>query len=276
MLSEVKKIVDVIREKTDFVPLVALTLGSGLGNFAQELEVECEISYRDLPGFPVSTAPGHDGKFVFGRIGNVPVVCMKGRVHMYEGYTPQQVVMPLRVMQGLGAKILFLTYGCGGIKSTYHVGTLALLTDHISSFVPNPLIGPNDDEEGVRFPDMTHAYDLDLQKLIREVAEEDGIELDSGVYVQTTGPSFESPAEIRMFKTLGADLVGMSTVVEAIVGVHTGMKVCCISMVANFAAGILDTPITENDVFEAGQAAAPKFTKLVKDSIVKMGEVYGA
>lgn len=270
MLEDVKQAVAAIRGVTDFKPRVALTLGSGLGNFADHIKVEAQISYRDIPGFPVSTAPGHDGRFIFGYVGEVPVVCMKGRVHLYEGYPIEKVVLPARTMHALGAEILFLTNACGGLKPTYHPGTLALVTDHISDFVPNPLIGPNDDDEGVRFPDMTHVYDPALQDLIRKAARDNDIPLDDGVYVQLTGPSFETPAEIRMIRAIGGDMAGMSTVVEAIVGRHMGMRVCCVSLISNLAAGISPKPLSSEEVNEAGAAAEPMFTKLVTAAISRM------
>ena len=269
MNQQVVQLMEYIRTKTDFVPKVALVLGSGLGNFADHIQVECEISYSELDGFPVSTVPGHAGKFIFGYLGDVPIVCMKGRVHYYEGYTIDQVVLPARLMHAMGAEILFLTNAAGGIKHTYHAGSLALITDHISCFVPNPLIGPNDPDEGVRFPDMSHVYDKELQKIIRKTASDLSIDLDEGVYCQLTGPSFESPAEIRFLRTIGADLVGMSTVVEAITAVHMGMRVCGISLVSNLAAGISPVALSHEEVQESGDAAAPMFTKLVKESIEK-------
>ena len=274
MNQQVAEIVKVIRTKTKMLPRVALTLGSGLGGFASQIKVETEIPYKELPGFPVSTAPGHDGRFIFGTLGEgdaaVPVVCMKGRIHFYEGYDISQVVLPARVMHALGAEILFLTNAAGGINPEYHPGSLVMLTDHISSFIRNPLIGPNDDEEGVRFPDMSHVYDLQLQDLIRETAKADGISLQDGVYAQFTGPSFETPAEIRMLRTLGADLVGMSTVVEAITARHMGMRVCCVSLVTNMCAGISEKLLSGDEVIETADAAAPYFTRLVRDSIEKM------
>ena len=274
MNQQVSEIVKVIREKTAMVPRVALTLGSGLGGFASQIKVETEIPYRELPGFPVSTAPGHDGRFIFGTLGEgnaaVPIVCMKGRIHFYEGYDISQVVLPARVMHALGAEILFLTNAAGGINPAYHPGSLVMLTDHISSFIRNPIIGPNDGDEGVRFPDMSHVYDLQLQDLIRETARADGITLQEGVYTQFTGPSFETPAEIRMLRTLGSDLVGMSTVVEAITARHMGMRVCCVSLVTNMCAGISEKLLSGDDVIETADAAAPYFTKLVRDSIEKM------
>lgn len=272
MNQQVEEIIRAIRTKTQMVPRVALTLGSGLGNFADEIEVETEIPYRELPGFPVSTAPGHDGRFIFGTLGEakVPVVCMKGRIHFYEGYDISQVVLPARVMHALGAEILFLTNAAGGIRESFHPGSLVMLTDHISSFVRNPLIGPNDDDEGVRFPDMTEVYDGKLRDLIRKTAEKDDITLEEGVYAQFTGPSFETPAEIRMLRTLGADLVGMSTVVEAITARHMGMRVCCVSLVTNMCAGISENPLSGEEVIVAANEAAPRFTRLVRDSIAAM------
>lgn len=270
MNQRVEEIVRVIRTRTDFVPRVALTLGSGLGNFADHIKVVCEIPYGELPGFPVSTVAGHDGRFIMGYVDEVPVICMKGRVHFYEGYSMEEVVLPARVMHALGAEILFLTNAAGGTKDGWSAGQLAMITDHISVFVRNPLIGPNDEDEGVRFPDMTQVYDKDLQEILMATAREENIPLDTGVYMQLTGPSFETPAEIRMVKALGADLVGMSTVVEAIVARHMGMRVCGVSLVSNLAAGISPVPLSHKDVSEAGEKAAPLFTRLVEKSIAKM------
>ena len=263
-----------VREKTDFVPKVALVLGSGLGNFADQIDVEVEIPYSDIEGFPVSTVSGHDGKYICGTLSGVPVICMKGRVHYYEGYSVQDVVMPIRLMGLMGAKVLFLTNASGGIADGFKAGDFMMITDHISLFAPNPLIGANIDELGVRFPDMSSTYNKDLCALIEAAAAENGIELKKGVYVQCTGPSFESPAEIQMLKKMGADAVGMSTVVEAIAANHMGMKVCGISCVCNLAAGISPHPLTHEEVKEAGAKAAPLFTKLVTGSILKMGESF--
>ncbi len=273
MNKKVDECVAYIRTITDFIPKVALTLGSGLGGFAEQLEVVSEVSYRDIPGFPVSTVAGHHGSFIFGYVKDVPVVCMNGRVHMYEGYEPDMVVLPARVMHALGAEILFLTNAAGGINSDYNAGDLVMITDQISSFSRNPLIGPNDDDEGVRFPDMTQVYDLDLCALLKQTAATDNIVLKDGIYLITTGPSFETPAEIRMFRNLGADLVGMSTVPEAIAARHMGMRVCGVSLVTNLAAGISATPLSHEEVKEAGIQAAPMFTKLVTDSIAAMKDL---
>lgn len=258
-----------VRERTDFVPKVALVLGSGLGDFANDIKVVTSIPYNEIEGFPVSTVPGHKGQFIFGYVGDVPVVCMQGRVHYYEGYDISDVVLPTRLMKMMGAEILFLTNASGGINSNFAAGDFMMLTDHISIFAPNPLIGQNIDELGTRFPDMSSVYDKDLQNIISSAASDLGIELKKGVYCQLTGPSFESPAEIQLLKKLDVDAVGMSTVVEAIAANHMGMKICCISCVCNLAAGISPTPLTHDEVQEAGKAAAPKFKKLVNEAILR-------
>ncbi len=259
-----------VREKTDFVPKVAITLGSGLGDFADNIKIVTEVSYSDIPGFPVSTVPGHAGKFIFGYLDDVPVVCMKGRVHYYEGYPITDVVLPARLMKLLGAEILFLTNAAGGINGDFHAGDLMLIKDHISCFAPNPLIGPNIDELGTRFPDMSSVYKPELQEIIRSTAKENDIPLQEGVYCQLTGPSFEAPAEIKMLRGFGIDAVGMSTVVEAIAANHMGMKVCGISCISNLAAGMTDQPLSHTEVQEAADMAAPRFAKLVKESVKKM------
>jgi len=261
-----------IKTRIPFEPKVALVLGSGLGNYADTMEVKAEIPYSEIENFPVSTVPGHEGKFIFGYVKNVPVVCMKGRVHFYEGYPISDVVLPTRLMKMMGAQILFLTNASGGINPSYTAGDFMLICDHISCFAPNPLIGANIDELGVRFPDMSHVYDLKLQSLIRKAASDNNITLKEGIYVQLTGPSFEAPAEIRMLHQLGADAVGMSTVVEAIAANHMGMKICGISCVCNLAAGMNEQPLTHEEVQEASRKAAPLFQKLVTDSIIAFGD----
>ncbi len=265
--EKLENCVKAVREKTDFVPDVALVLGSGLGNYAENIDIECEISYSEIPGFPVSTVPGHAGKFIFGRLGDVKIVCMKGRVHFYEGYDISDVVLPARVMKMLGAKILFLTNAAGGMGEGFKAGDLMLITDHISIFAPNPLIGTNVDELGPRFADMSEVYDRKLQDIIRCTAKENGIDLKEGVYCQLTGPSFESPAEIRLLSKLGVSAVGMSTVNEAIAANHMGMMICGVSCISNLAAGISDKPLCHEEVQEAADKAAPLFTKLVTESI---------
>jgi len=258
---------EAIRKITDFIPQIGLVLGSGLGNYADKLRVVAEISYEEIPDFPVSTVAGHAGKYVFGYIDEIPVVCMRGRVHCYEGYKVEDVVFPIRVMGMLGIRILFLTNAAGGINAAFSAGDLMLITDHVSVFAPNPLIGENCDELGVRFPDMSRVYDLELQRRIRQVAANRKYLLREGVYVQLTGPSFESPAEIRMLRTLGCDAVGMSTAVEAIAANHMGIRVCGLSCISNLAAGMTDNPLTHEEVKEAGEKTAPIFAALVTESI---------
>lgn len=270
MQKKVESCVQQIRERTDFVPKVTLVLGSGLGALADEISIEMSLSYEELEGFPVSTVAGHNGRFVFGHIGSVPVVIMQGRVHYYEGYAMSDVVLPIRVMRLLGADILFLTNAAGGISDKLEPGDLMLLTDQISSFVPSPLIGTNVDAWGERFPSMDTIYDLSLRDVLRETAEVCSVSLKEGVYLQTTGPCYESPAEVRMFGTLGADAVGMSTAVEAIVARHMGMRVCGISCISNMAGGTAKEPLSHEEVKEVAERVAPLFKNLVRTGIERM------
>ena len=256
-----------VRSKTDFVPKVALVLGSGLGDYADTMDVKEVLDYRELEGFPISTVLGHKGRFVFGYAGGVPIVAMQGRVHYYEGYKVQDVVLPTRLMKLMGAKTLFLTNAAGGINRTFNCGDFMMITDHISSFVPSPLIGENIDELGVRFPDMSEIYSKRLRNIIRNAATDERIPLREGVYVQTTGPNYESPAEIRMYSALGADAVGMSTAVEAIAARHAGMEICGISCISNLAAGISQNPLTHAEVQETADRVAPMFKRLVTRAI---------
>lgn len=261
-----------IRRETDFVPSVALVLGSGLGGFAEEIKVECEIEYSEIDNFPVSTVQGHSGKFIFGDLDGVKIVCMKGRVHYYEGYSMEQVVMPIRLMSLMGAKTLFLTNASGGINPDFSAGDFMLINDHISNFVPNVLIGKNIDELGLRFPDMTDIYNTSLREIIKQEAKKLSIPLKEGVYVQLTGPSYESPAEIRMLGRMGADAVGMSTVCEAIAANHMCMDICAVSCISNLAAGIAQHPLTHEEVQETADRVATDFRKLVKASIKAIAE----
>ncbi len=271
--QKLEKCLKSVRDKTDFVPKVAIVLGSGLGDYANDIKIEKEIDYHDIEDFPVSTVPGHAGKFIFGYVDDVPVVCMKGRVHYYEGYPISDVVLPTRLMKMLGAEILFLTNASGGVNPKFSAGDFMMLTDQIALFAPNPLIGANIDELGTRFPDMTHVYDKDLRDIIEKVAAKENIKLQKGIYAQLTGPSFESPAEIQLLHHLGVDAVGMSTVVEAIVANHMGMKICGISCVCNLAAGMSPNPLTHEEVQAAANEAAPKFKKLLTESVIAFKEV---
>lgn len=263
-----------VAKRISFKPRVALVLGSGLGDYGNDIKIEDTLPYEEIDGFPVSTVPGHKGRFLFGYVKDVPVVCMQGRVHYYEGYPLSDVVLPTRLMHMMGARILFLTNASGGINLDFSAGDFMLITDHISCFAPNPLIGQNIDELGTRFPDMSSVYDKELCDLVRASAKDLGISIKEGVYVQLTGPSFETPAEIRMLKALGADAVGMSTVVEAIAANHCGMRICGISCVCNLAAGLSPNPLTHEEVQEAANAAAPLFKKLVTDSIIRFGGLH--
>ena len=258
-----------IRKRTDFRPQVGIVLGSGLGGYADNMEISCEIPYREIPGFPVSTVQGHDGKFLFGYVKNTPVILMKGRVHYYEGYPMEDVVLPVRLMGLLGADTVILTNAAGGINRTFQAGDLMLITDHISIAVPNPLRGENIDELGTRFPDMSHVYDPELQEAAKKTAARQGISLREGIYVQCSGPSYETPAEIRMLGALGADAVGMSTVCEAIAARHMGMKVCGISCISNMAAGILDQPLDHREVQKSADQAKEKFENLITGLVGK-------
>ena len=259
-----------VREKISFEPQVALILGSGLGDYAEQVQVEAVLDYHDIEGFPVSTVLRHKGRFVFGYIQNVPVVIMQGRVHFYEGYDMHDVVLPTRLMGMLGAKVLFLTNAAGGMQKGMHAGDFMLITGHISSFVPSPLVGPNIEELGTRFPDMSEVYKKDLQEIIRNTAKNCGIPLKEGVYVQTTGPNYETPEEIRMYRSLGADAVGMSTACEAMAANHMGMRVCGISCISNLAAGISENPLTHAEIQETADRVAPLFQQLITASIVNI------
>ncbi len=261
-----------VKKKVKFKPEVALILGSGLGDYVKQVQVEATVAYSDIEGFPVSTVPGHKGRFVFGYVKKVPVVIMQGRVHYYEGYDMADVVLPVRLMKMMGAKVLFLTNAAGGVNSDFSAGELMLIKDHISSFVPSPLIGPNIDELGTRFPDMSDIYNKELRVLIKKAAKKLGIPLQKGVYLQLTGPAYESPAEIRMCRLLGADAVGMSTACEAVAANHMGMKICGISFISNLACGMTDEPLSHKEVQEAADRVAPLFEKLVTESIGMIGK----
>lgn len=265
--EKLTKCFECVQQKITFKPEIALILGSGLGDYADTMEVVETLDYHDIEGFPVSTVPGHKGRFVFGYAGSVPIVAMQGRVHFYEGYKPQDVVLPIRLMKLMGAKVLFLTNAAGGINRSFNAGDFMLITDQISMSVPSPLIGENIDELGVRFPDMSEVYSRRLRKIIENSAVTAGVPLRRGVYIQTTGPQYETPAEIRAYERLGADAVGMSTAIEAIAARHAGMEICGISCISNLAAGISVNPLTHAEVQETADRVAPLFKKLVTQAI---------
>lgn len=261
-----------VREKIDFQPKAALVLGSGLGDYADSVQVEAVLDYRDIEGFPVSTVSGHKGRFVFGYIGEVPVVIMQGRVHYYEGYSMEDVVLPTRLMKMMGAEVLFLTNASGSVNTDFQAGDFMVIRDHITSFVPSPLIGENPEEMGVRFPDMSQVYDTKLRSLIQEAAAEMDLTIREGVYVQLSGPQFETPAEVRMCRMLGGDAVGMSTACEAVAANHMNMKICGVSLISNLGAGLAETPLTNEEVYETSQRVAPLFKQLITKSIILIGK----
>ena len=259
-----------IRNLTDFKPDIVLVLGSGLGDFADKIKVEKEIPYSSIIGFPVSTAPGHEGTLIFGTYAGKKLAVMKGRVHYYEGYSMYDVVLPIRVLGLLGAKSVILTNAVGSLNPDFKTGDFVVIEDHISSFVPSPLIGENISELGERFTDMTHVYDSELQELALSIGEEKKIPVHSGIFLQVTGPQFETPSEIRMYRSFGADTIGMSTAAEAIAARHMGMKVCGISCVTNMAAGMEETELSHDLVNNNADSVAADFTQLIRTLIQKM------
>ncbi len=268
--EKLKKCYESVREKTDFVPEIALVLGSGLGDYADSLEIEQSIEYTEIEGFPVSTVKGHKGRFVFAHIDGKPVVIMQGRVHYYEGYPMTDVVLPTRLMGLLGAKKLILTNAAGGVNYDFKPGDFMMITDHITTAIPSPLIGPNLDELGTRFPDMSEVYNLELQEKIKAAAKKLNIPLKEGVYMQFTGPSYETPAEIRMCRTWGGDAAGMSTACEAMAANHMGMKVCGISCITNLAAGMSKEKLNHKEVQETADRVSVQFKQLVTELIRTM------
>ena len=258
-----------IRERTDFVPEIALVLGSGMGDYIDDVRITDEIPYSEIDGFPVSTVAGHDGTLIFCEIGGKKVAVMNGRVHYYEGYDIREVVLPLRVLRLLGAETAILTNAVGAINPDYRVGDFVLNVDHISDFVPSPLIGENIEKLGDRFVDMTNVYDEELVSLLESIARENSIPIHRGVMVQVTGPQYETPTEIRMFRSLGADTVGMSTVVEVIAARHMGMRVCVLSNVTNMAAG-MQAEISHEEVQNASDSNTRNAALLLSGLLSRM------
>lgn len=270
MYQKLLKCLESVRNKTDFKPEVAVVLGSGLGEFADQIQIEATIDYSEIEGFPVSTVVGHKGRFVFGYVEKTPVVIMQGRVHYYEGYAMTDVVLPIRLMRMMEAEKLLLTNASGGCNPNFKAGDLMIITDHITTAVPSPLIGPNIEELGTRFPDMSEVYSKRLRKVIKDCAFDCGIEMQQGVYVQFTGPNYETPAEIRLAQVWGADAVGMSTACEAMAARHMGMEIAGISCITNMAAGISKVALNHKEVQETADRVAEQFKKLVEKVIVNM------
>ena len=252
------------------VPKYALVLGSGLGELAEQIEVEAEISYDDLPGFPIPTVEGHHGSMLIGTLMGTPIICLQGRAHLYEGHSVEKITTPIRTLKTVGVENLILTNAAGSLDAENGPGSLVLINDQINFSGINPLVGPNDERFGPRFSDMSFAYDPDLRKAISEVAKAEGIKLPEGVYIMVKGPSFETPAEIRAFRTMGANVVGMSTVPECIIANHAGMKVLGISSVTNLAAGMSGNALSHAETLEEGKNAAKNLSKLLKSYFAKI------
>lgn len=269
-MKEVDTAAAYLRAKLPFTPDLALVLGSGLGGLAEQIQDPIVIPYREVPGFPVSTAPGHAGQFVAGRLGGKNVLCMQGRFHYYEGHDMSAIVLPVRVFKALGCRALVLTNAAGGVNWDFNVGDFMLITDHINFMGANPLRGANDDTIGPRFCDMTHVYTPELQEIALKVAAEHNLVLQKGVYLGYMGPSFETPAEIRAFRTLGADAVGMSTVPEAIAASHCGLPVLALSLITNMAAGMTGQRLSGEEVIAIADRRGPVFQKLVADIVAAL------
>jgi purine-nucleoside phosphorylase len=261
-----------ILSKTKLRPRIALVLGSGLGDFADTFTNTVKIPYAKIPNFPKSTAIGHAGRLVIGNVGDIPVAGMQGRVHLYEGYSAKEVTFPIRAFARMGIKAVILTNAAGGINRNYSQGCLVTIRDHVNLQGVNPLIGPNDERFGLRFPDMTQAYDREFQRFVTEEGKKLGQNIHNGVYLAVQGPSYETPAEIYSFRAIGADLVGMSTVPEVIAARHSGIRVLGISCVTNMAAGTTDAPLNQEEVLEIAARIKPQFIALLRAAIPRISE----
>lgn len=270
MLNEINDAIQFIQSKYALKPLAGIVLGSGLGSFINEMEVECEIPYSDIPHFPLSTVKGHSGKLIFGNLGGKRVVAMAGRFHYYEGYSCHEVVFPVRVLKFLGIQTLFISNAAGGINPAFKVGNLMVIRDHISLFTINPLIGKNEEVFGERFPDMSEPYTYSLINSAKQIAEENNIELKEGVYTGVTGPTFETRAEYKMLHILGGDAVGMSTVQEVIAAVHLGLPVFAMSVITDIGIREEDNKITHEEVLQAANDAEPRLTLIFKELIARL------
>jgi purine-nucleoside phosphorylase len=269
MYEKIKKTADFIKTEINLQPDTGIILGTGLGGLATKITDRQTLKYADIPGFPVSTVQGHEGRLIFGKLNSAHVVAMQGRFHYYEGYSTEQITFPVRVMKELGIKRLFVSNASGGLNPDYKIGTLMIISDHIN-LLPNPLIGPNDERLGLRFPDMSQPYDLNLIKLAQEVAKQHSIEIEKGVYVGTTGPTFETPAEYRYFRLIGGDAIGMSTVPEVIVARHAGLPVFGISIVTDIGVEGKIVEVSHEDVQKEGAKAEIKMTAIISAMLEKI------
>jgi len=265
--EQLRQTSDFIKTKYNKQPTIGVVLGSGLGNFIDEIEIDAEINYSDLPHFPVSTVKGHSGKLILGKLYGKDIIVMSGRFHFYEGYTVQQVVYPIRVMKMLGVKTLLISNAAGGVNTSFKVGDLMIINDHISLFTVNPLTGKNEDELGIRFPDMSEPYNKELINKAKSIAKNLGYDIKEGVYCGVTGPSFETRAEYKLIKTVGGDAVGMSTIQEVIAAVHAGMKIFAISIISNMGIRDEENEVTHEEVLNAASAAEPGMTAIFKQLI---------
>jgi len=268
MYQRIQDTAQFIRERMPFSPETAIVLGTGLGRLASEIEREWEISYRDIPNFPVSTVEGHEGRLLFGKLGEKRIMAMEGRFHYYEGYDMKQVTFPIRVMYDLGIKNLFVSNASGGMNPTFKVGDLMIITDHINMMPENPLHGPNI-PPGPRFPSMHNVYDKEFIRMALEIAKEKGIEVKQGVYLSTQGPTYETPSEYRAFRILGADAVGMSTVPEVIVAVHCGMRVFGMSVITDLGGGEVAVSVSHEEVQKAADAVQPKMAEIMRELLLR-------
>jgi purine-nucleoside phosphorylase len=266
MYDKIKQTAEYIKQQTKTTPKIGVILGSGLGGFADNMKVECRLAYKDIPNFPISTVKGHKGELLFGKMGNTELVCMQGRFHYYEGYTMKEVTFPIRVMKALGVELLIVTNASGGVNPRYEVGDIMLIKDHIN-LMPNPLIGPNDERLGVRFPSMSTIYDAALREEAYKIAKANNIRIQEGVYVGTSGPSFETPAEYKFFHCIGADTVGMSTVPEVIVASHSQMRVFGMSVISNVFKEEVQADCTHEEVLEGVAKAGDRMSMIVQELI---------
>lgn len=270
MLEKIQETASFIKSKIDIIPNIAIILGTGLGELVHEIEDQEEIIYQDIPNFPLSTVEGHSGKLIFGKLGGKDIIAMQGRFHYYEGYSMQEVTFPIRVFQALGIKYLFVSNASGGMNGSFDIGDIMLIDDHINQFPEHPLRGKNYKELGTRFPDMSNAYDKELRIMAMQIAKESNIKLQHGVYIGTQGPTFETPAEYNLFRIMGGDAVGMSTVPEVIVANHAGMKVLAFSIITDIGIIGKIVEVTHEDVQEAAKIAQPKMAYIMKEVIKRI------